>query len=109
MIEPANARVGVYIDFDNIVISRFNQLHGDGRFQQDRMRNFGLSRGNTDHDLHERFTTAQVDLEAIFDFAAAYGTLAVSRAYADWSASSNASYQKAFSARAVELVQLFST
>ncbi|GGA55341.1 hypothetical protein GCM10011490_01520 [Pseudoclavibacter endophyticus] len=33
-------RVAVYIDFDNIVISRYNQLYGRGAFQSDRVRDF---------------------------------------------------------------------
>ena len=31
MAEPSRERVGVYIDFDNIVISRYSQLHGRTR------------------------------------------------------------------------------
>ncbi len=30
MNDPGGARVAVYIDFDNIVISRYDQLHGRG-------------------------------------------------------------------------------
>ena len=33
MSEPTEARVAVYVDFDNIVISRYNQLLGRGQFQ----------------------------------------------------------------------------
>jgi uncharacterized LabA/DUF88 family protein len=109
MTEPAHARVAVYIDFDNIVISRYNQLHGAGRFQEDRTRNFGLSRGNVDRELRERFSAAKVDVDALFEFAGSFGTIAISRAYADWSVSSSAFYQKAFAAHAVELAQLFPT
>jgi hypothetical protein len=44
MTEPGAAgfagipRVAVYIDFDNIVISRYDQVHGRGAFQRDRAR-----------------------------------------------------------------------
>ncbi len=31
-------RVAVYIDFDNIVISRYDQLHGDGAWRKDKAR-----------------------------------------------------------------------
>lgn len=30
MAEPGESRVAVYIDFDNIVISRYDQIHGRG-------------------------------------------------------------------------------
>jgi hypothetical protein len=32
MPEPKEDRVAVYIDFDNIVISRYDQIHGRGHF-----------------------------------------------------------------------------
>ena len=31
-------RVAVYLDFDNIVISRYDQVHGRNSFQKDRSR-----------------------------------------------------------------------
>jgi uncharacterized LabA/DUF88 family protein len=104
-----SARVAVYFDFDNIMISRYNQLHGNGRFQEDRNRNFGLSRSNSDRELRERFTAAKVDVDALFEYASSFGKLAVRRAYADWSVSSNAFYQKPLMAWAVDLTQLFPT
>ena len=33
MNDPGVTRVAVYIDFDNIVISRYDQVHGRGQFQ----------------------------------------------------------------------------
>ena len=41
MPEPSDTRVAVYIDFDNIVVSRYNQLHGARKFSTDGARNFG--------------------------------------------------------------------
>ena len=37
---PASAepRVALYFDFDNIVISRYDQLHGDGAYRKDTAR-----------------------------------------------------------------------
>ena len=32
------ARVAVYLDFDNIVISRYDQVHGRNSFQKDKAR-----------------------------------------------------------------------
>ena len=40
MPDPGLTRVAVYIDFDNIVISRYEQVHGRSQFQRDRVRDF---------------------------------------------------------------------
>src|SRR6478752_799246 len=63
-------RVAVYIDFDNVVISR-------------------------------------VDIGAIIDYAASFGSVSLSRAYADWSVPANAAYKDELMGRALHLVQLF--
>ena len=59
MAEQDDARVGVYIDFDNIVISRADQARDEG------------------------FADATVDLDAIIDFASSYGRVTISRASTD--------------------------
>jgi uncharacterized LabA/DUF88 family protein len=97
MTEPAMARVAVYLDFDNIVISRYDQVHGRNSFQRDKAN--GLD--------PERQARATVDVGAIIDFASSFGTLVLTRAYADWSADVNAGYRGQLVARAVDLVQLF--
>ncbi len=94
MTDTADARVAVYIDFDNIVISRYDQVHGRGQFMRDR------AKGTLGDD-------ARVDVGAIIDFAASFGTLVLTRAYADWSAPANADYRGQLVGRAVDLVQLF--
>ena len=38
MPEISEPRVAVYLDFDNIVISRYDQVHGRGHFMRDRGR-----------------------------------------------------------------------
>ncbi|GHD76553.1 uncharacterized protein (TIGR00288 family) [Salinibacterium amurskyense] len=103
---PSDGRVAVYIDFDNIVISRYNQKHGNGQFQKDKAR-FHNSNRATPSVVGTKLLEAEVDVEAILDYASSFGTVAFSRAYADWSVPVNASYQKQFINRAVELVQLF--
>ena len=40
MNDAGVTRVAVYIDFDNIVISRYDQVHGRGQFQRDKVRGF---------------------------------------------------------------------
>jgi hypothetical protein len=101
MPEPSESRVGVYIDFDNVVISRYDQLWGRGDFMRDRAR-----QAETDA-LKARLEQAKVDIGAILDYASSFGTIAISRAYADWSAPANASYQRQLINRAVDLAQLF--
>jgi hypothetical protein len=97
--ETADPRVAVYLDFDNIVISRYDQIHGRNSFQKDRTAGF--------HKQPGRLTQANVDVGAIIDFASSFGTLVLTRAYADWSADVNAAYQGQLVGRAVDLVQLF--
>jgi len=99
MTEPGAARVAVYLDFDNIVISRYDQVNGRNSFQRDKAS--GLEQ------YPERRARATVDVGAIIDFASSFGTLVLTRAYADWSADVNAGYRGQLVARAVDLVQLF--
>ncbi|MDD4867514.1 MAG: hypothetical protein PHQ28_10490, partial [Mycobacterium sp.] len=81
MTESDAGRVAVYLDFDNIVISRYDQVHGRGSFQRDRAK--GLDK------QPDRLARATVDIGAIIDFASSFGTLVLTRAYADWSADVN--------------------
>ena len=75
-------RVAIYIDFDNVVKSRADQVRGTG-------------------------VASTVAIDVLLDFATRYGRLTISRAYADWSVKQNADYREQLVARAVELVQLF--
>lgn len=50
-----------------------------------------------------------VDVGAIIDYASSFGTVALTRAYADWSVPANAAYKSQVIDRAVDLVQLFAT
>ena len=97
MTESGPTRVAVYLDFDNIVISRYDQVHGRNSFQRDKAK--GLAK--------ERLDLATVDIGAVIDFASSFGTLVLTRAYADWSAGVNAGYHGQLVGRAVDLVQLF--
>jgi hypothetical protein len=99
MTDPGAGRVAVYLDFDNIVISRYDQVHGRSSFQRDKAK--GL-------DKHaDKLARATVDVGAIIDFASSFGTLVLTRAYADWSAEVNTGYREQLVGRAVDLVQLF--
>ena len=55
MTEPGTPRVAVYLDFDNIVISRYDQIHGRNSFQRDKAAGF--------HKEPGRLTTATVDVK----------------------------------------------
>jgi hypothetical protein len=109
MVESIDSRIGVYIDFDNVVISRYNQLNGTGQFQRDGVRNFGGRVPVPDSAIGERIAAAKVNVDAILDYASSFGTIVVSRAYADWSAPVNADYRNELNGRAIDLTQLFTT
>ena len=100
----ASQRVAVYIDFDNIVISRYDQLHRRGAFQSDEARSHRLDEGE---GVSEKLRAAQIDVDAIIDFASSFGRVVVSRAYADWSQPVNAAYRQQLVDRAVDLTQMF--
>ncbi len=107
MNDAGVTRVAVYIDFDNIVISRYDQVHGRGQFQRDKVRGFSRGDKSPDPELAEKVQSATVDVGAVIDFASSFGTLVLTRAYADWSAPVNADYRGQLVSRAVDLVQLF--
>ena len=97
MTDPGATRVAVYLDFDNIVISRYDQVNGRNSFQRDKAK--GLESA--------KLSRARVDVGAVLDFESSFGTVVLTRAYADWSADVNAEYSDQLVARAVDLVQLF--
>ena len=96
----------MYIDFDNVVISRYDNLHGDGAWRKDEARHHRPDLTSAD-PVDVKLAQAEVDLGAIIDYAASFGVVAMTRAYADWSVPANAAYRKALVDRAVDLVQLF--
>ncbi|MEZ0362617.1 NYN domain-containing protein [Mycobacterium sp. pUA109] len=98
-MDTGDTRVAVYLDFDNIVISRYDQVNGRNSFQRDK------AKGLAKHA--EKVARATVDVGAIIDFASSFGTLVLTRAYADWSADVNTGYREQLVGRAVDLVQLF--
>ena len=103
MPPASESRVAVYIDFDNIVISRYAQVHPKN--QRDQLSKF--SADNT--EMAARLEAATVDIGAILDYASSFGTIVISRAYADWSLPVNSRYQRDLIGRAVDLTQLFPT
>jgi len=96
--------VAVYLDFDNIVLSWYDRVHGRNSYARDRQR---IAEDPSDAEIAARLRAAVVDVGAIIDYASAFGTLGLTRAYADWSAAVNADYRSQLVSRAVDLVQLF--
>lgn len=103
---PDASRVAVYLDFDNMVISRYDNLHGDGSWRRDNARDHRPGGGDA---TDARLAEAMVDVGAIIDYASSFGTVALTRGYADWSVPANAAYRTQLIDRAVDLVQLFAT
>jgi uncharacterized LabA/DUF88 family protein len=104
MAETTDARVAVYLDFDNIVISWYDRVHGRNAYGKDRQR---ITENPNDPEVVDRLSKAMIEVGAIIDYAASFGTLVLTRAYADWSSPVNAEYRSQLVARAVDLVQLF--
>lgn len=104
MADPQEPRVAVYLDFDNIVISWYDRVHGRNAYGKDRQR---IADNPHDPEVAERLKDAMIEVGAIIDYAASFGTLVLTRAYADWSSPVNAVYRNQLVARAVDLVQLF--
>ena len=55
----SDGRVAVYIDFDNIVISRYDEVHGRGDFQRDRQR--AASGSLSEAEFAQKLEAATVD------------------------------------------------
>lgn len=104
MADSSDARVAVYLDFDNIVMSWYDRVHGRNSYSRDRQR---IAESPADPEIAERLSLATIDVGAIIDYAASFGTLVLTRAYADWSSPVNAIYRSQLVGRAVDLVQLF--
>lgn len=102
--DTQHGRVAVYLDFDNIVLSWYDRVHGRNSFARDRQR---IAEDPGDAEIAARLQAAVVSIGAIIDYASSFGTLVLTRAYADWSSPVNAEYRSQLVARAVDLVQLF--
>jgi NYN domain/OST-HTH/LOTUS domain len=100
--EGTTGQVAVYIDFDNIVMSRYDELHGREAFRND-----GASASQPKPLVRQRLTQARIDLAMILGYATSFGTVVVSRAYADWSRPVNRSYAQDTLRHSIDLVQLF--
>lgn len=106
MADTDEGRVAVYLDFDNIIISWYDRVHGRNAYGRDK---HIIAESPNDPEIAARLKEARVDVSAIIDYASSFGTLVLTRAYADWSSPMNFEYRSQLVARAVDLVQLFPT
>jgi NYN domain/OST-HTH/LOTUS domain len=109
MVEPSDSRVAVYIDFDNIVISRYDEVFGRESFKKDKARSIGAPKDGAAPDPTSPAGRAVVDVGAILDYATSFGSVVISRAFADWSSPANSKYSRQLVDRAVDLTQMFPT
>src|SRR5690606_5826862 len=58
MADPQDPRVAVYLDFDNIVMSWYDRVHGRQAYSRDRHR---IAEDPTEPEIAERLATATVD------------------------------------------------
>ena len=66
MADPQDPRVAVYLDFDNIVMSWYDRVHGRQAYSRDRHR---IAEDPTEPEIAERLAKATVDVGAVIDFA----------------------------------------
>jgi hypothetical protein len=102
MAEREKDQVAVYIDFDNVVISRYDELHGERSYRSD-----GANAPEPSEQVKAKLQEAHLSIAAILEYAASFGRVAISRAYADWSAHVNASYRRDLAEESVDLIQMF--
>jgi hypothetical protein len=81
--------VAIYWDFENIHASLIDQLKGVGTYRQSRFTN----------------QDPVVNVPALMEFCASFGSVAINRAYGNWQWFSR--YREALLQHAVELIQLF--
>jgi NYN domain len=98
----SRSQIAIYLDFDNIVISRYNELHGSQAFRDDR-----AGGRNPTALVRQRLAEARLNIGAIKDYAASFGTVAISRAYANWSNPVNSGYASDMMRASIDLVQMF--
>ncbi|GAB3083217.1 NYN domain-containing protein [Nocardioides zeae] len=100
MTEP---RVALYVDFENLVASQYDAVHGRHAWQRDKV----VHAAADDPVVGPRLEASRLDVDAIVDYAASLGVVAISRAYANWASPAFSSYARDLTSRAIDLTQLF--
>lgn len=96
-------RVALYLDFENLVASHYDAVHGRSAWREDRV----VYAAADDPKVAPKLRAARLDVDAIVDYAASLGVVAVNRAYANWANAAFALYAEDLTSRAVDLTQLF--
>jgi NYN domain/OST-HTH/LOTUS domain len=94
--------LAIYWDFENVVLSQFDFIHGKGAWRDAR-----LAAGRPDDDVESMLASATVDVSAVVDFAATLGVVTVHRAFGDWSSRWLNRYDRDMVRHSIDLVQLF--
>jgi uncharacterized protein (TIGR00288 family) len=84
--------IALYWDFENIHASLYDTKNGSGSYGR-------ISNRNVQHEV-------LVDINAVYDFAASFGNVAINKAYCNWQWFSQ--YRHSLLKYAIELIQLFS-
>ena len=100
MTEP---RVALYVDFENLVASQYDAVHGRHAWQRDKV----VHAAADDPVVAPRLEASRLDVDAIVDYATSLGVVAISRAYANWASPACSSYARDLTSRAIDLTQLF--
>ncbi|WP_169818421.1 NYN domain-containing protein [Rhodococcoides corynebacterioides] len=99
---PVDNHVAVYIDFDNIMMSRYDELHGRNSFKEDKP-----GRSNASPQIREKLAAARLDIASVLEYASSFGTTTISRAYGNWADSLCRSYAEDLLMASIDLAQLF--
>lgn len=103
MVDPVlDDHVAVYIDFDNILISRYDELHGHNSFKDDKP-----GRASASPQVREKLVAARLDIASILEYASSFGTMTISRAYGNWADNLCRTYSDDLLMASIDLVQLF--
>lgn len=102
MPNVSDRHLAIYWDFENVVLSQFDFVHGRNAW-----RDVNASGGRPDDDVEEMLAAAAVDVSAIVSFAATLGTATIHRAFGDWSSRWLNRYDRDMLRHSIDLVQLF--
>jgi hypothetical protein len=95
--------VAVYLDFENLVASRYDFVHGKGSWRDDNVGTPKYLSAQAKDDLR----AAWFQVRTTLDYAATLGVRSIVRAYANWALPAFAEYGRELTDNAVDLVQLF--
>jgi hypothetical protein len=92
--------VALYFDFENVMLSRYSKVHGEGQTTRD----WEATKDGrvTITEIVDRIAEARVEVAPFVDFAASFGTVTLKRANADWTSPFMSADGQDFGLHAVE-------